>query len=77
MRNSYKQYQELRYSVPTADLLLVAFVVLKLTGVIDWSWWWVLSPIWITFAFAGTIFIGVFICISLKNAIRKWKRRKK
>lgn len=29
------------------DLLLAAFIVLKLTGVIDWSWWWVLSPLWI------------------------------
>ena len=31
----------------TLSLLLVAFVVLKLCGVIDWSWWWVLSPLWI------------------------------
>lgn len=29
-------------------LLTVAFVVLKLTGYISWSWLWVLSPIWIT-----------------------------
>ena len=28
-------------------LLTVAFVVLKLCKVIDWSWWWVLSPLWI------------------------------
>lgn len=28
-------------------LLTIAFIVLKLTGVIAWSWWWVLSPIWI------------------------------
>lgn len=28
-------------------LLAVAFIVLKLVGVIDWSWWWVLAPIWI------------------------------
>lgn len=28
-------------------LLTVAFVVLKLCGIISWSWWWVLSPIWI------------------------------
>lgn len=28
--------------------LLVLFIALKLTGVIDWSWWWVLSPVWIT-----------------------------
>lgn len=29
------------------SLLTVLFVGLKLTGFIDWSWWWVLSPIWI------------------------------
>ena len=29
------------------DVLLVIFVVLKFTGLIDWSWWWVLSPMWI------------------------------
>ncbi len=31
-------------------LLTIAFVVLKLCHVIDWSWWWVLSPIWISLA---------------------------
>jgi hypothetical protein len=31
-------------------LLTVAFIVLKLTEVIDWSWWWVLSPLWIGLA---------------------------
>ena len=30
-----------------ADVLLVVFIVLKLCGVITWSWWWVLSPLWI------------------------------
>ena len=30
-------------------ILAIVFTVLKLTKVIDWSWWWVLSPIWITF----------------------------
>lgn len=30
-----------------ADVLLVVFVVLKLTGVIAWSWVWVLAPLWI------------------------------
>ena len=28
-------------------LLTVAFIVLKLTHVIAWSWWWVLCPLWI------------------------------
>lgn len=28
-------------------LLFIAFLVLKLTEVIDWSWWWITAPIWI------------------------------
>lgn len=28
-------------------LLTVLFIGLKLTGYIDWSWWWVVSPLWI------------------------------
>jgi len=28
-------------------LLTITFIVLKLTGYIDWSWWLVLSPLWI------------------------------
>ena len=31
-----------------SGLLCVAFIVLKLCHVIDWSWWWVLSPLWIS-----------------------------
>lgn len=33
-------------------LLTIAFIVLKLTGFIDWSWLWVLSPLWIPFVLA-------------------------
>ncbi|MEV2239473.1 hypothetical protein [Micromonospora sp. NPDC049891] len=29
-------------------LLTIVFITLKLTGFIDWSWLWVLSPVWIT-----------------------------
>lgn len=37
-------------------LLTIVFVTLKLIGKIDWSWWWVLGPLWI-----GPIVIIVFI----------------
>ena len=42
-------------------LLTIAFVVLKLCNVINWSWWWVLSPVWITaiIVIALIIFIGI------------------
>lgn len=31
-----------------AGALTILFIGLKLTGYITWSWWWVLSPIWIS-----------------------------
>lgn len=42
-----------------AGLLTIAFIVLKLTGIITWSWFWVLAPIWISFS----IFIVVIIIV--------------
>ena len=39
------------------NMLQVLFIGLKLTNNIDWSWWWVLSPIWIQF-----VIVGFFIC---------------
>ena len=44
--------------VGLASLLAVAFIVLKFYKVIDWSWWWVLSPLWIGAAL-GLLVLGV------------------
>lgn len=41
-------------------LLTVAFIVLKLIGIIDWSWLWVLSPLWIT-----TVIVIILLIIFL------------
>ena len=35
-----------------SGILFVVFLILKLTGYIDWSWWWVTAPLWIPFAIA-------------------------
>lgn len=49
-----------------AEILTLIFIVLKLTGTINWSWVWVLSPIWITLALIVSLIlfaacIGFFI----------------
>ena len=44
-----------------SGVLTVAFIVLKLCGVITWSWVWVLSPIWIS-----AILCIIFFVIALK-----------
>jgi hypothetical protein len=38
-------------------LLTIVFIVLKLTGYISWSWWWVLSPVWIPLAISIVLVI--------------------
>ena len=45
-------------------LLTIVFITLKLLGKIDWSWWWVLSPLWISAAI-GLVIIAVVVTIFL------------
>ena len=47
MRNSVSATATAK-GIGFTGLLTVAFVVLKLCGIIQWSWIWVLSPIWIS-----------------------------
>lgn len=44
-------------------LLTIVFVVLKLCNVIDWSWWWVLSPVLIP---TGIGLIAAFILLIMR-----------
>lgn len=48
-----------------SGLLTIVFIVLKLCGVIDWSWVWVFSPMWISAALCVAIF--VFIVLIFKK----------
>lgn len=47
---------EVSNSVNTSTVLLIIFIVLKLTGNINWSWVWVLSPFWIPLGILIIIF---------------------
>lgn len=57
-------------------LLTVAFIVLKLTGVINWSWLWVLAPIWIPVGIALAAIVVVLIVVLTKEALRALERRR-
>ena len=54
------------YGIGFFSLLTIAFIVLKLTNVISWSWWWVLAPIWIPNAIALIIF-AIVIAFMIMN----------
>ena len=48
-------------------LLTIIFIILKLIGKISWSWWWVLSPLWITFGIVLVICHAVVIMAQRKS----------
>ena len=50
-----------------ASVLTIVFIVLKLVGTIDWSWWWVLSPILIDIGLSIVILVGFAIYMSYKD----------
>lgn len=48
-------------------VLAIVFVVLKLCGLIDWSWWWVLSPLWISLILGALVFFGPIVVYRIRN----------
>lgn len=50
-------------------LLGIVFITLKLTGYIQWSWWWVLAPLWGGIAVAlAVIVVGVIVILARELA---------
>ena len=49
------------------SVLTIIFIVLKLLGVIRWSWIWVLSPIWISAVIVVAVFSVILIGGRIKN----------
>lgn len=48
-------------TVNCTGLLFIVFLVLKLTHVIDWSWWWVFAPLWAVPALVIALGLVVFV----------------
>ena len=52
-------------------VLLIIFIVLKLVGSIAWSWWWVLSPLWIPIA----LWLILVLIVASVKALRYGKTK--
>ena len=66
--NNKKKMENTKSSgISLTMVLFIVFLILKLTNNIDWSWWWVTSPLWIGLA----IVIAVLLIIGLITVISK------
>ena len=68
--------------VSLSTVVFIVFLILKLTNVIDWSWWWVTAPLWISFGLglvALLIYTIVLLCIygARKRELNKMRKRGK
>ncbi len=54
-------------SIGFCGLLAILFIAFKLAGVVAWSWWWVLSPVWIP----ALIALGIIVVLLLVIVIAK------
>lgn len=50
-----------------SGLLTIAFIVLKLCGVIAWSWLWVLAPLWIAFLLKLIVVLIIMVIALIAN----------
>lgn len=50
-----------------STLLQITFIILKLCKVIDWSWWWVLAPTWISIGLVILILAIILLIFWFKN----------
>ena len=58
---------------PSCMILFIVFLVLKLTNVINWSWWWITAPLWIPVSivlvvlFIAIVILGIIAIIELAS----------
>lgn len=45
-------------------LIFIIFIILKLTNVITWSWWWITSPLWLPIAI-GLFLAGLAVLLAI------------
>jgi hypothetical protein len=57
------------------NLLFLVFLVLKLTKVIDWSWWWITAPLWGPIGVCVVLMILGIILVALSDGYTYGKRR--
>lgn len=58
------------------SLLFITFLVLKLTSVIDWSWWFVTAPLWVPSVFALILLLIVTLGFGAGKAFERGQKNR-
>jgi len=66
--DSYYKYKS---PIGIIEVLCIILAVLKITNVIDWSWWWVLAPFWLPYTI---LCVAFFLVVFLLTAKWLWSK---
>ena len=58
-----------KLATPITLIIFILFFLAKIFDKIDWSWWWVFSPLWMPFAFVLLFVIGWILAIVITALI--------
>ena len=59
--------KNITYSTSTLEIIAIVLIILKVLGLIDTPWIWVLAPIWITFCIAMVLLTIKFIILLIRE----------
>lgn len=67
----------MKIEIGLSTLLTIIFIVFKLCGILPWSWWWVLSPLWgsVVISIVVVVFVGLCGCIATKIEEKRENKR--
>ena len=77
MESNIKKNNEISRSTLGSSIVItlsIVFVTFKLTGVINWSWWWVTSPLWLPLASALSLMLAAVALNKLASALAQTKK---
>lgn len=69
MENNNKKITVTLPSVGSVLLISLILLILKLTGIIHWSWIWIISPIWLPYVFAFVISLIILIIYKITGRV--------
>lgn len=65
-RNAVSSSSSSSGGIGFTGLLQIVFIILKLCHIIEWSWWWVLAPTWITVLLLAVV-VGIVIVVAFSK----------
>ena len=60
-----------QYNLAPFVIVFLVFLILKLTGVVNWSWWWITAPLWAPIALLLILLVLFYYALFFARKIKE------